>query len=147
MSLSRPQNFSRIGKRTECREALLQCAFQRANAALLQLHEKTAHRLFPIDHCFKAFLAHILPRVRTRDVLSARLQCMQLPGLAAMIEEKQPQVLQSLFPQRPPGGTLTVDGLLASLDQLCLLRDLNIEMDVWNPIVDYGSVQGDYFEI
>tara|TARA_B110001452_G_scaffold257609_1_gene251972 strand:- start:4722 stop:7094 length:2373 start_codon:yes stop_codon:yes gene_type:complete len=129
-------------------QCILQCAFQRTNAAHLQLHEKTAHRLFPVDHCLKAFLLHILPRARRRDVLDVQGKREQAMGLRRMLDEKQDAVLRSLAPTTGVAvrsdGVMPLDAFVASLDRMGLLRDLSIELDVWHPVVDYGSKKGEY---
>ena len=135
-------------------QCVLTCAYQRTNAALLQLHERTAHRLFPIDHCLKTFLSSVLPHARSRDVLELHLRCAKSPGLQRLLDEKQDAVLQTLSPPNAPlkaslgdhlDGSITLDALLASLDRAGVLRDLKIELDVWTPVFDYGVKQGQYF--
>ena len=134
-------------------QCLLACAFQRTNVARLLLHEKTAHSVFPVDHCLKAFLSSVLPHLRTRNVLDLHLQCAKSAGLQHMLNEKQDAVLQSLTPpnasleaglsSRSEAG-MSLDAFLTSLEKLGLLRALKIELDLWNPVDDYGLSQGDY---
>lgn len=129
-------------------QCILQCAFQRTNAALLQLHEKTAHRLFPVDHCLKAFLVHILPRARRREVLDVQGKRGQAMSLRSLLDEKQDAVLRSLAPTTGVAvrsdGVMPLDAFVASLDRMGLLRDLSIELDVWHPVVGYGAKKGEY---
>ena len=128
-------------------QCLLACAFQRSNAARVLLHEKTAHSVFPVDHCLKAFLSSVLPHLRARNVLDFHLECAKSAGLQRMLVERQDAVFQSLAPSdaslkaglssRSEAG-MSLDAFLTRLDSLGLLRALKIELDVWNPVDDYG---------
>ena len=82
-------------------QCMLACAFQRTNAARLLLHEKTAHSVFPVDHCLKAFLSSVLPHLHTRDVLEFHLQCIKSTGLQRMLNEKRLDIRTTGKLERP----------------------------------------------
>ena len=132
-------------------QSLTVAAFQRSNADLLELHKRTAPRLLPVEQALSSFLAtNVLPLARRRDLLGLRKHLQQDEALQRMLVDNADAILEVFQSvESSDGGVAAEDegGLdvvqfMGGLDQMGLVRDLTLQLTVWQGGTKPSSMQG-----
>ena len=133
-------------------QSLAVAAFHRSNADLLELHKRTAPRLLPVEQALGSFLTtNVLPLARRRDLLGLRRHLQQDDALQRMLVDNADAILDVFHSIAVPGvpplladdeGALDILYFVGGLEQMGLVRDLTLQLTVWQGGTQPSNAQG-----